>query len=67
VDLQGWLSTVENVDNRKLIAKCQEVIDYINSRDDSHLISRFVEFNKKMDNMRSQNFQEVFPELKSLT
>jgi MoaA/NifB/PqqE/SkfB family radical SAM enzyme len=67
VDLQEWLSTVENVDNRKLIAKCQEVIDYINSRDDSHLISRFVEFNKKMDNMRSQNFQEVFPELKSLT
>jgi sulfatase maturation enzyme AslB (radical SAM superfamily) len=66
LDLQEWIKNRSNIDNEKLIAKCQEVIDYINSRDDSNLLSKFVEFNKQIDNTRGQNFQEVFPELRSL-
>jgi MoaA/NifB/PqqE/SkfB family radical SAM enzyme len=65
-ELQWWLETRDSVDNNKLVEKCQEVIDYINNRDDSHLVSEFIEYNLQMDESREQNFLETFPELKSL-
>lgn len=42
------------------------VVEYMNERDNHHLISNFIEYHAKLDQKRNQNFFETFPELKPL-
>jgi radical SAM protein with 4Fe4S-binding SPASM domain len=42
------------------------LLSFVNSKDSSHLISKFVEHNIELDQKRNQNFFETFPELQLL-
>ncbi len=42
------------------------VLTYMNSKDDTHLIPRFIDISQKLDAMRHENTASVFPELKEL-
>jgi radical SAM protein with 4Fe4S-binding SPASM domain len=42
------------------------VVDYMNSRDDSHMIPEFFARNDKLDEIRSEEFVTAFPELKPM-
>lgn len=44
----------------------QSVISYINDRDKSELIPKFVEFTTQLDQFRGEDFRKVFPELQAL-
>ena len=39
---------------------------FLYSKDDSHLLKKFIGYNKALDNIRGENFLEVFPELSDL-
>ena len=64
----------EDVDRRKMYPQRREflhsaidnVIVYMNDRDDTHLIPKFKEEMQKLDLKRGENFTMVFPELKDL-
>lgn len=64
----------EDVDKRKMYPQRREflhsaidnVIVYMNDRDDTHLIPKFKEEMQKLDLKRGENFTMVFPELKDL-
>ncbi len=66
-DLQDWLRTCEyDVDKDLLIGKCQEIIDYINNKDESSKLSDFIAYNERIDRGRKQSFIQIFPELKQI-
>jgi hypothetical protein len=49
-----------------LYSGIDNVINYMHSRDDTHLIPQFREEMQKLDMIRGENFLRVFPELKDL-
>jgi len=44
----------------------QSAINFINQKDYSHLLPEFCSITKKLDDIRDENFAEIFPELKEL-
>lgn len=38
-------------------------IRYMNAQDDSHLLPKFIDFSKRLDQIRAQDFRQVAPEL----
>lgn len=42
-----------------------QMLSYMNGRDDSHLLSEFIQFNKRLDLSRNESFPETFPEFRS--
>lgn len=53
-------------DQQHVVDGFESIINYMNSRDDSHLIPEFLESTEKLDVLREESFFEVFPELESL-
>jgi len=43
-----------------------DVISYMMSRDDSDMIPKFIDYNKKLDQIRNQNTLQAFPELRDI-
>ena len=46
--------------------RLSSVVDYMNSRDDTHLIPEFFERNEALDDIRNEEFFSAFPELKPM-
>ena len=68
-----WLKQQEpfNQGNNILIYKFyldrwNAILKYMNSEDWTHLIPQFIEVTNKLDNLRNENFIDIFPELESL-
>ncbi len=49
-----------------MVNELKSAITYMNSQDDSGLMSEFKELSLKLDKLRGENTAEVFPELKSI-
>lgn len=47
-------------------SRLMSVVDYMNSRDDSHLIPEFFERNEALDKIRDEDFLSNFPELEPM-
>jgi len=58
-----WLRTNRVHTNKNF---WNHVIEYMNERDNSHLIPKFIEYNTNLDNKRNQSLFETFPELRPL-
>jgi hypothetical protein len=46
-----------------VIGHWQNAINFMNSSDESSTLSNFFTVNKKLDAIRDESFEEVFPEL----
>lgn len=46
--------------------RMQSIVDYMNSRDDTHLIPEFLERNNALDDIRKEEFIAAFPELEPM-
>jgi radical SAM protein with 4Fe4S-binding SPASM domain len=46
--------------------RLMSVVDYMNSRDDTHLIPEFFERNNALDDIRKEDFLSAFPELEPM-
>ena len=63
------LFTFENIQKYPLLEKItrqqiKDNINYLNAKDQSHLLKDFVEFNLALDKTRNQNLFDVMPELR---
>jgi radical SAM protein with 4Fe4S-binding SPASM domain len=56
----NWLMQINKTE--KLVASWQEVLQYMNAADDSHLLKDFFRLNDDKDQHRNEKFEEVFPE-----
>ena len=60
-DFQQWAES-QNHDT----SLWDSVISFMNLEDHSHLLDEFISYNKKLDSIRNQSSEEVFPELKEI-
>ena len=60
----SWLESV--FDAEHLATSWQEVLNYMNADDQSHLLKEFFRLNDDKDQHRNENFEEVFPEYTEL-
>jgi len=60
----AWLSTFNNPDS--LVTQWKEVLQFINSDDQSHLLGEFLRVNDDKDRIRNEKFEDVFPEFQTL-
>lgn len=49
-----------------LVRQWEDVIDYLNAADKSHLLQKFFDETKRLDNIRGTSFDDVFTEYKDL-
>ena len=59
-----WLSTIN--DSESLVTKWQDVLYFMNSNDQSHLLKDFFRLNDDKDRIRNERFEDVFPEYREL-
>lgn len=59
-----WIKTYNN--SEKAINEFNKVINYIKKEGSFKNLSYFLEFNKKLDSIRNENFFQVFPEYSDL-
>jgi radical SAM protein with 4Fe4S-binding SPASM domain len=59
-----WLSTIPN--STHLVIGWNDVLQYMNAEDRSHLLRDFFRLNDDKDQYRKEKFDEVFPEYKKL-
>lgn len=59
-----WLSTIN--DSESLVTKWQDVLYFMNSNDQSHLLKDFFRLNDDKDRVRNERFEDVFPEYREL-
>lgn len=60
-DFQQWGES-QNYDT----SSWDSVINFMNLEDHGHLLEEFISYNKKLDSIRNQSSEEVFPELKEI-
>jgi len=60
----AWLS--DRGAKAETIAQWQSVVTYMDSADDSHLLINFLEYHRRIDQLRSESLFDVFPELARL-
>lgn len=60
----GWLETISG--SESLVKQWHDVLQYMNSSDESHLLGEFFRLNDDKDRSRHQSFEAVFPEFKEL-
>lgn len=58
-----WL---QNNGSTNLIGSWQDVLQYMNASDQSHLLTEFFRLNDNRDQYRNEVFEEIFPEYKNL-
>lgn len=54
----------KTLSNYTYIDKVQGVIDYMNSKDESHKLEKFFHYTKQLDTSRNQNLFDILPEFK---
>jgi organic radical activating enzyme len=59
-----WLEPLDNL--KRATNGYQGLITYMNQTDNSHLLGEFFKTNDRMDAVRSEKFEDVFPEYKDL-
>jgi radical SAM protein with 4Fe4S-binding SPASM domain len=67
-ELIAWLEANEDLlldldPSKMVIGHWQNAINFMNSSDESSTLSNFFTVNKKLDAIRDESFEEVFPEL----
>ena len=60
----NWLTSISG--SEKLVTQWQDVLQYMNSSNQSHLLKEFFRLNDEKDQYRNENFVEMFPEFKEL-
>jgi dimeric dUTPase (all-alpha-NTP-PPase superfamily) len=56
----NWLMSIDDTDN--LVSAWNDVLQFMNSEDQSHLLREFFKINDLQDQHRNENFETVFPE-----
>ena len=59
-----WLSSIS--DTQTLVDTWQTVLQYMNAKDQSHLLSDFFRLNDNKDRIRNERFEDTFPEFQDL-
>ena len=59
-----WLSNIN--DSTSLVTRWQDVLYFMNSDDQSHLLKDFFRLNDDKDRIRNERFEDVFPEYRDL-
>jgi hypothetical protein len=59
-----WLSSVS--ETKTLVDTWQTVLQYMNAKDQSHLLSDFFRLNDDKDRIRNERFEDAFPEYQDL-
>jgi hypothetical protein len=59
-----WLEPLDSL--KRATNGFKSVLNFVQSIDNSHLFPKFQEEIKKLDDIRNENFWEIFPELKVL-
>jgi len=60
----NWLLSIPN--SESLVDTWQNVLQYMNAKDQSHLLSDFFRLNDDKDRIRNERFEDVFPEYQTL-
>lgn len=60
----SWLESISG--SELLVKQWRDVLQYMNSSDESHLLGEFFRLNDDKDRNRNQSFENVFPEFKEL-
>jgi hypothetical protein len=60
----AWIDPLDSL--KRATNGFKSVLNFVKSTDNSHLLPRFKEEIKKLDDIRNENFWETFPELKAL-
>jgi radical SAM protein with 4Fe4S-binding SPASM domain len=59
-----WLSSIS--ETKPLVDTWQTVLQYMNAKDQSHLLSDFFKLNDDKDRIRNERFEDAFPEYQDL-
>jgi radical SAM protein with 4Fe4S-binding SPASM domain len=60
----NWLCSIS--DTESLVSAWQNVLQYMNAKDQSHLLKEFFRLNDDKDRIRDEQFEDVFPEYQDL-
>jgi hypothetical protein len=60
----NWLEQI--VDSNSLIQRWHDVLQFLNAKDQSHLLKEFFKLNDTKDAYRNEKFTDIFPEYKDL-
>lgn len=59
-----WLISISNTET--LVNSWKNVLQYMNNKDQSHLLNEFFRLNDDKDKFRNEHFEDIFPEYRDL-